>query len=198
MNGSCPQGASWVKTLLTDSVSVISRLELQAGRIAEAAEACVETLRSGGKILTAGNGGSAAEALHMAEEFVGRFRENRSSLPAICLAADPTALTCIANDFGYDEVFARQIEGLGRAGDLLVLFTTSGNARNLERALERAQQKGMRVLCLTGKTGGRLADRGDWEIRVMDDRTERIQEAHQVVVHILLEAAERAFRPSSP
>lgn len=196
MTTPCSPVESHVQTLISEAASVIGGLAIQTRRIAEAAEACVVTLRAGGKILTAGNGGSAAEALHMAEEFIGRFRSNRPSLPAICLCADPTALTCIANDFGYDAIFARQIEGLGRPGDLLILFTTSGNARNLELALETARRLGIRVLCLTGKTGGRLANRGDWEIRVMDDRTERIQEAHQVVVHILLDAVEQAFSPS--
>jgi len=190
-----PLGAAEVARVIADSAAVIASLSNQAGAIAEAAAGCVAVLRAGGKILTAGNGGSAAEALHMAEEFSGRYRGNRRALPAVALVADCTALTCIANDFGFDAVFSRQVEALGQPGDLLVLFTTSGRAANLERALEAARERGLRVLCLLGKSGGALKGRGDWEVLVADDRTERIQEAHQVVVHLILDAAERAFPP---
>jgi D-sedoheptulose 7-phosphate isomerase len=185
--------AESVRHVLADSASLIASLAGQADGIAAAAAGCVAALKAGGKILTAGNGGSAAEALHMAEEFTGRFRGNRPSLPAIALTADCTVLTCIANDFGFDFVFSRQVESLGKPGDVLVLFSTSGNAANLEKALEAARAKGMKVLCLLGKTGGRLKGRGDWDILVNGVHTERIQEAHQVILHLVLEAAERAF-----
>ena len=156
----------------------------------------VRALRAGGKVMTAGNGGSAAEALHMAEELIGRFRGNRRSLPGVALVADTTALTCIANDFGYDAVFSRQVEGLGRHGDVLVLFSTSGNARNLLQALEAARRKRIKVVCLLGRDGGQLAGRGDHELIVKGEATERIQEAHQVVLHLLLDQVERAFSGS--
>lgn len=185
-----------VRQIVAESALLIASLAAQADMISASAGGCVNALKAGGKILTAGNGGSAAEALHMAEEFTGRFRGNRPSLPALSLVADCTALTCIANDFGYDFVFSRQIEGLGKAGDVLVLFSTSGNALNLEKALQAAHAKGMKVLCLLGKTGGCLKGRGDWEILVRAQQTERIQEAHQVVLHLILEAAERAFPPA--
>jgi D-sedoheptulose 7-phosphate isomerase len=185
-----------VKNALAESAALIASLAGQAEAIAAAAAGCVEALKAGGKILTAGNGGSAAEALHMAEEFTGRYKGNRPSLPAVSLVADCTALTCIANDFGYDFVFSRQIEGLGRPGDVLVLFSTSGNAVNLEKAVEAARARRMKVVCLIGKTGGRLRGKGDWEILVQGDRTERIQEAHQVILHLILEAAEQAFPPA--
>jgi D-sedoheptulose 7-phosphate isomerase len=187
--------AESVRLAVAESAAVIASLAGQADAIAAAAAGCVTALTKGGKILTAGNGGSAAESLHMAEEFTGRFRGNRPSLPALSLAADCTALTCIANDFGYDFVFSRQVEGLGKPGDVLVLFSTSGNAVNLEKALEAARAGGIKVLCLLGKTGGRLKGRGDWEILVNGAKTERIQEAHQVVLHRILDAAERAFPP---
>jgi D-sedoheptulose 7-phosphate isomerase len=185
-----------IKKAVAESAAVIASLAAQADVIAAAAAGCVAALKDGCKILTAGNGGSAAEALHMAEEFTGRFRGNRRSLPAISLVADCTALTCIANDFGYDFVFSRQIEGLGQAGDVLVLFSTSGNALNLEKAVEAARARGMKVLCLIGKTGGRLKGKGDWDILIPCGQTERIQEAHQVILHLILEAAEQAFPPA--
>ena len=166
--------------------------------VVAAAGLLVDTLLQGGKVLTAGNGGSAAEAMHMAEELTGRYKANRRSLPGIALTADGTALTCIANDFGYDEVFARQVEGLGRPGDLLVLFSTSGAAPNLARAIVQARANGLRVLALLGRDGGPLAGLADVEIIVPAQRTERIQEVHQILLHLLLEAVERAFPASAP
>lgn len=178
---------------LRDSADVIAGLVPMADRIAAIAGMIVDSLRAGHKVLTAGNGGSAAEALHMSEELVGRFRHNRRSLSALSLAADPTALTCIANDFGYDHVFSRQVEGLGRAGDVLVLFSTSGKAANLANALEAAAVRQLRTVALLGRDGGPLAGRADAELIVPAAATERIQEAHQVVLHLVLDAVEEAF-----
>jgi len=185
--------AERVSRSIQHSAAVIASLEAQAGRLCALCDLVISTLRSGGKLLTAGNGGSAAEAFHMAEEFVGRFRGNRMALPAVCLAADGTALTCIANDFGYDCVFSRQVEGLGRSGDLLVLFSTSGSAANLALALDAAGKADMRTACILGRDGGALAGRSDVEIIVADQTTERIQEAHQVILHLVLEAVEEEF-----
>lgn len=177
-----------------DAAATVSGLAGLADQLASAARLMVETLRAGGQVLTAGNGGSAAEAMHMAEELVGRFRTNRRSLPAVALTADGTALTCIGNDFGFDAVFARQVEGLGRPGDLLVIFSTSGAATNLRLAVAAARARSMRVLLLLGRTGGALAGLGDVELLVpRQQATERIQEAHQVVLHVLLDAVELAF-----
>ncbi len=153
----------------------------------------VTSLKNGNKVLTAGNGGSAAEAMHMAEELLGRFRTNRRSLPALALVADGTALTCIANDFGFDQVFSRQVEGLGKTGDILVLFSTSGAAVNLGLAREAAQARGLKVIGLLGKDGGPLAGKCDLEIIVTGQATERIQEAHQVLLHLILDAVESEF-----
>lgn len=182
-----------VEHSLRESARTMEALLPHAGRISAIGAALVETLRAGGKIMTAGNGGSAAEALHMAEELVGRFKGNRIALPGLALVADPTALTCIGNDFGFDEIFSRQVEGIGKAGDVLVLFSTSGSGMNLVRALESAHARGIRTLCLLGKGGGRLAGRGTWEVIVPGDETARIQEAHQVLLHIFLEGIERSF-----
>lgn len=147
-------------------------------------------LKAGRKILTAGNGGSAADALHLAEELVGRFDKERPSLPAICLCADPTLLTCISNDYGFDRLFSRQVEGLGQAGDVLVVFTTSGNSPNLVNALETAHRKGLRTIAVLGKTGGQAKGRADHEIIVPSEVTARIQEVHTFILHSWLSLVE--------
>jgi D-sedoheptulose 7-phosphate isomerase len=175
------------------SAITIRGLTSQAESIAAVCAAVVDVLCGGGRVLTAGNGGSAAEAMHMAEELVGRYRGNRRSLPGIALTADGTALTCIGNDFGFDHIFSRQVEGLGTAGDLLVVFSTSGGAANLHRAVDAARAQGMRTVCILGRDGGVLAGRGDYEIIVPGDATARIQEAHQVILHLILEEVERVF-----
>ncbi len=194
---STPGGVSAYAAVLAEqlerSVAAISALPGKVPDILAGADLLAATLRAGGKVLTAGNGGSAAEAMHMAEELSGRYKHNRPSLPGIALTADGTAMTCIGNDFGFDEVFARQIEGLGADGDLLVLFSTSGKARNLARALEVAHAKGMRVLALLGRDGGPMHGLADIEILAPGAGTENIQEAHQVLLHLLLEAVERSF-----
>ena len=178
---------------LSRSIAAVSALPAKMPDILAAADLMVSTLRAGGKVLTAGNGGSAAEAMHMAEELSGRYKHNRPSLPGIALTADGTAMTCIGNDFGFDEVFARQVEGLGASGDLLVLFSTSGKARNLSRALEVARARNMRVLALLGRDGGPMHGLADVEILAPGAGTENIQEAHQVILHLLLEAVEQSF-----
>lgn len=195
MSAQDPSTEPLITAALDASAAVIAGLRQQAPAIASLARLFVATLRAGGKVLTAGNGGSAAEALHMSEELVGRFLGNRPSLPAVCLAADPTALTCIANDFGYDCVFSRQVEGLGRRGDLLVVFSTSGNAENLSRAIDAAKRLGVKTAALLGRDGGKLAGRADVELIVRSAETARIQEAHQVLLHLLLEHVEREFSP---
>jgi D-sedoheptulose 7-phosphate isomerase len=157
------------------------------------AAAAVQTLRSGGKILSCGNGGSAADAMHLAEEMVGRYRSNRRPLAGLCLSADATALTCIGNDFGFDEVFARQVEGLGAKGDLLMCFSTSGNSPNILRALEAAKRIGVKTAALLGKGGGKAKDKADFEIVVASNDSGRVQEAHTVVLHALLEVIEHEF-----
>ena len=187
------QPLAWIDRCIVDNLACIGSLRQQSDCIAAAVELLVQTLVAGGKVLTAGNGGSAAEAMHMAEELVGRYRGNRRSLPGIALTADGTALTCIGNDFGFDQVFSRQIEGLGVAGDLLVLFSTSGQAANLTLAVHAARNRKMRILLILGRDGGPLAGCGDCEIVVQGLDTARIQEAHQLVLHILLEGVERAF-----
>jgi D-sedoheptulose 7-phosphate isomerase len=149
------------------------------------------SLKSGGKILACGNGGSAADAMHLTQELVGRFRSNRPSLPAVSLAADPTALTCIGNDFGFENVFSRQVEGLADKNDLLVCFSTSGNSPNILRALEAARSKGVKSVALLGKGGGKARGKADFEIIVANADSGRVQEAHTLILHALLEVIER-------
>jgi D-sedoheptulose 7-phosphate isomerase len=182
-----------IERSVTQSAVTISGLKAFSAVIAAAGTGIVQALKSGNKVLIAGNGGSAAEALHMSEELIGRFKSNRIPLPGIALVADATALTCIGNDFGFDFVFSRQIEGLGKAGDILVLFSTSGNSENLLKALESAHKKDIRTVCLLGRNGGKLAGQGTWQIMVPGEETARIQEAHQVILHILLEMVEKAY-----
>ncbi len=184
-----------IRNIIRDSAATISSMDSQVDRIAAMAGAVVSCLRDGGKILTAGNGGSAAEALHLAEECVGRFRSSRPALPAIALVADPTALTCIGNDFGFDAIFSRSVEALGKQGDLLILFSTSGTANNLLLALETARDRGIKTMALLGRDGGPMRGAADFELIVNSADTARIQEAHQVIVHLLLQAVEDAWAP---
>ncbi len=152
--------------------------------------AAVHALRAGGKILTCGNGGSAADALHLAEELLGRYRGNRRALPAVSLNADPALLTCIGNDYGFDQVFARQVEGLAEPRDLLVVFTSSGNSPNIVLALAAARRRGCRSVALLGKDGGAAKGKADLELIVAGTETGRIQEAHTLLLHALLESIE--------
>jgi len=168
----------------------------QAGlpTVEKMALAVVAALKKGNKILTAGNGGSAADALHMAEELVGRYRTNRRSLPSISLAADVTAVTCISNDFGYDNVFSRQIEGLGQPGDILVTFSTSGNSTNILNALDAAKKQGIITINLSGKDGGKARGKADYEWIVPASNGARVQEIHTWVMHTILELVEIEFQ----
>ena len=151
---------------------------------------------SGNKILACGNGGSACDAIHFAEEFTGRFRKHRRALPVIALT-ESSHLTCVANDYGWDEVFARGVEAFGKPGDLLLAISTSGNSPNVIRAVETAKEIGMGTILLLGKTGGILKGTSDHEIIVDCQTTERIQEIHMMALHILIEAVERTLFPEN-
>lgn len=172
------------------SAAAVMKLGAQADTIERIGVAVRSALRSGGTVFTCGNGGSAAEAFHLSEELIGKYRSTRRPLAGLCLNADPTALTCIANDFGFDEVFARQIEGLGKKGDVLVAFSTSGRSRNVIRALEAARARGVSTIGLLGKGGGPARSLCDIALIVDHEATEVIQECHQVIVHLILEAVE--------
>lgn len=156
------------------------------------ADAVLNAFNSGGKLLTCGNGGSAAEAAHLAEEFTGRFYRERKSLPGLCLSIDGTLLTCIGNDYGFDEIFARQVSSLGQSGDILIAFTSSGNSENILRALRAAKERGLVTGLFSGKTGGKCKGLADFEICVqsVNPSAMRIQECHQLLLHALCERVE--------
>lgn len=164
-------------------------------RCTEAAAACVAALRAGGKILFAGNGGSAAQAQHWAAELVNRFEADRPGLAALALTTDTSALTAIGNDHGYALTFSRQVEALGRRGDVLVALSTSGRSPNVLRAVEAAARLGIVTVGFTGRSGGDLAGRCDCLICIPSDRTPAIQEGHEVVGHLLCGVIEREMFP---
>ena len=177
--------------LVADACRTLQALTAHEDAFQRIATAVVTSLKSGGKLLTCGNGGSAADAMHLAEELVGRYKNNRRALPAISLSADATLLTCIGNDFSFDEVFSRQIEGLANKNDLLICFSTSGNSPNILRALDAAKAKGVKSVALLGKGGGKAAGKADLEIVVAGADGGRVQEAHTLILHALLEVIER-------
>lgn len=156
-----------------------------AATVVELGVAVARTFRSGGKLLTCGNGGSAAEAQHLAEELIGRFRSDRAALPALALTSDGTALTCIANDFGFEHVFARQVQGLARPGDTVIALSTSGNSPNLLAALQAARLVGATTAGLLGGDGGALRALCDHTVIIPAQRSDVIQEVQLTVVHLL-------------
>jgi len=158
--------------------------------VAQAALQIVKALRSGGKVIFCGNGGSAADAQHLAAEFTGRYLKERSALPALALHANTSALTAIGNDYGFDRVFARQMEGLGKEGDVAVGISTSGNSPNVLRAIEVARSKSIYTVALTGASGGKMKDVADCTICIPSEETPRIQECHILTGHIICEIAE--------
>ena len=158
-----------------------------------AGEALIACYRGGGKAMLCGNGGSAADAQHLAAEFVGRFLTERRPLPALALHANSSALTAIGNDYGYDQTFARQVEAFARPGDAVVGLTTSGNSGNVVEAFRRAHALGLRTIALTGRSGGKLREHADYLLNVPSDETPRIQECHILMGHCLCEAVEQAL-----
>lgn len=162
-------------------------------KVKQAAEVCIQCLRDGGKILLAGNGGSAADAQHIAGEFVSRFAFDRPGLPAIALTTDTSILTAIGNDYGYDKLFARQVQAHGKPGDVFIGYTTSGQSPNVLLALEEARNHGLITIGLTGNRGGSIGKLCDHLLEVPHADTPRIQEGHAVLGHILCGLVERAI-----
>ena len=158
--------------------------------IENAGEFIVESIKNGKKVLSCGNGGSMCDSMHFAEEMTGRFRRNREALPALAIA-DASHLTCTANDYGYDAIFSRYLEAFGSEGDVLLALSTSGNSSNIIKAVEVARAKGIKVIGLTGKDGGKLAGLCDAEIRVSHfGWSDRIQEIHIKIIHTLIDYVE--------
>lgn len=155
-------------------------------KIQRAADEMIASIRKGGKVISCGNGGSMSDAMHFAEEMTGRFRENRGPIPAVAIS-DPAHISCIANDYGYDYIFSRFVESIGSAGDVLLAISTSGNSQNVINAVSAAKEKGMFVVGLTGKSGGKMADLVDLEIRTpMSDWADRVQEIHIKIIHSMI------------
>lgn len=165
--------------------------EEKINKIYEAADLISKAFKNGNKIISCGNGGSHCDAMHFAEELTGRYRENRPSMPAIAIS-DPSHISCVGNDYGYDFIFSRYVEGLGNKGDILLGISTSGNSKNIISAFKTAKEKGMKTIALTGKDGGKLSELADIEIRVEGAKyADRIQEVHIKVIHIMIMLIEK-------
>jgi D-sedoheptulose 7-phosphate isomerase len=174
-----------------DTLSLLEQDETLKAAVATAVEKIVACFRSGGRVYFCGNGGSAADAQHLAAEFSGRFYFDRPVLPADALHCNSSYLTAVANDYGYEKVFARLISGLGRKGDILVGISTSGNSKNILQAFDVCKEQGLYTIALTGASGGKMRDAADLLINVPSNDTPRIQEAHITVGHIICELVEQ-------
>jgi phosphoheptose isomerase len=171
----------------TETLRSLSSLE---GQMVEAADLIEQCLRAGNKLLVCGNGGSAADAAHFATELVVRFARDRRAQPAICLASDGGLLTAAANDYGFNEIFARQVAAFGQPGDALICLTTSGKSKNVVRALEEAKARKLKTIAFLGRDGGSTIGMADVDLLVRSDSTARVQEAHQLLLHVLCETIE--------
>ncbi len=189
--------ADLVRERMRAAIENYQALGDSADAIAAAADAIVGRYRGGGKLLVFGNGGSAADAQHIAAEFIGRFQLERDPLPAIALSVNTSAVTAIANDYGFEAVFERQLRAFGSDGDVAFALSTSGSSANVLRALEAARSIGMLTVGLTGGTGGAMAELCDHCIVVPSDQTPRIQEGHLLVFHLICELAERTLFPDA-
>lgn len=191
----------FIKQELLEAQATLTRFvedSQQMAQIAQAAHIMVQALQAGKKILSCGNGGSHCDAMHFAEELTGKYRAHRPAIAAIAIA-DPSHLSCVGNDYGFDFVFARYIEALGQPGDVLLAISTSGNSANVLKAIEAARQKEMKVVLLSGKEGGKMKGLGDAEVIVAHQGfADRIQEVHIKVIHILMGLIEQGLGYTSP
>lgn len=178
---------------LDQHIACFEALKNLKGPITEAGGLITRALMAGKKILVCGNGGSASDAQHFAAEIVGRFTRERQAWPALALTTDTSIITAVANDYGYAHVFARQVEGLGRPGDVLIGISTSGNSENIIRAMNQAITNGLKTIALTGNQGGALAGKADAAITIPSKVTARIQEAHIFILHLWADATEAAL-----
>ncbi len=179
---------------LSEALRVMESLRGMSVSLGDAAGRCVAALNGGGKLLVCGNGGSAAEAQHLTGELVGRYKESRRPLAAVTLAADAAVLTCIGNDYSFEEVFSRQVQALGRAGDVLVAFSTSGRSPDVLAALRAAREVGVGTVSFLGRDGGPALGLTDCALVVRHDDTARIQEGHQFLMHCLMDLIETGIQ----
>ena len=182
-----------IKSELEGHLAAIKATFALEADIKKACETAVATLKAGGKILLCGNGGSAADAQHIAAELTGRYKTERGALAGIALTTDTSALTAIGNDYGYEFVFSRQLEALGREGDLLIAISTSGNSGNVVKVLELARKIGIKTIGLSGRTGGAMNELCELNLVVPSNDTPRIQEMHIMIGHIICQAIDDAF-----
>ena len=177
-----------------DSIAVKQEAEkILPQQVARGIVAMTECLRAGGKVMACGNGGSAADAQHFAAELIGRFERERQELAAIALTTDTSILTAVGNDYSYDEIFSKQVRGLGKKGDILIGISTSGNSKNVVKAIEAAKKMGIKIIALTGNGGGKIAsllDEDDIHLCAPSTRTARIQETHLVLLHALCDGVD--------
>ncbi len=180
--------------ILDDAIALHTRVRgMDLDPVARAAGAIGAAFAAGGKLLIFGNGGSAAESQHMAAELVGRFARERAAMPALALSTDTSVLTSVGNDYGYERVFVRQIEALGRSGDVAMGISTSGRSPNVLKAFEAARRQGLRTIALTGRDGGLLGAAAEIHINVPEASTARVQEVHMTLIHAICELVERAL-----
>ncbi|MFH4664702.1 D-sedoheptulose 7-phosphate isomerase [Vibrio cidicii] len=183
-----------IRNELTEAAEVLNKFlsdEHNLAQIEAAAKMIADSFKQDGKVLSCGNGGSHCDAMHFAEELTGRYRENRPGYAGIAIS-DPSHLSCVSNDFGYEYVFSRYVEAVGRQGDVLFGLSTSGNSGNILKAIEAAKAKGMKIIALTGKDGGKMAGLADVEIRVPHfGYADRIQEVHIKIIHIIIQLIEK-------
>ncbi len=187
--------AESIRAIITDSIAAKQKLLADANvltQIEQVTQACIAAFKNGNKILVAGNGGSAADAQHMAAEFVARFEFDRPGLPSIALTTDTSGLTAIGNDYGYEFLFSRQVEALGKAGDVFIGLSTSGNSKNVLKAMEVCEKMGITRVALCG-AGGKIHQMADYVLAVPSTHTPRIQESHGLIMHIICALCEEAL-----
>lgn len=186
----------WISQELHSVAESFHTLAELSPTIAEIAERCATALKAGGKVMFCGNGGSAADSQHLAAEFVGRYKLERPALNSVALTVDTSILTAVGNDYGYDEVFRRQVEGIGKAGDVLIGLSTSGNSRNVVLAFEKARSMGITTVALTGAGGGKMKETADIALPVPAAITNHIQEMHITCGHLICELTEKMLFPT--
>jgi len=178
---------------IIEHIEVVKNTRKLLPLIEKAGELCMSTLKNGGKILLCGNGGSAADAQHIAAELSGRFKKERKALAGIALTTDTSALTAIGNDYGFEYIFSRQVEAMGKKDDVLIAISTSGNSKNVIKAIGSAREIGMKVITLIGKDGGEMKNLGDINIIVPSNNTPRIQEMHIMIGHMICNFIDNGF-----
>lgn len=190
---------NFIQNALTDSHATLETFRNNSKNLEavnQAVQLFVESFKNGGHAFSCGNGGSLCDSMHFAEELTGRFRKDRRALPAVSIA-DPSHISCVGNDFGYDQIFAKFLEGWGHKGDVLLAISTSGNSANVIEAVKMAKSKQMKIVGLLGKSGGALKDMVDVPIIVESNVTDRIQEIHIKIIHIFIEGIERSLFPEN-